>query len=126
MVNTDDLTAKITEMLNNPDEMEQIKAMAQSLMQGGDTQNAGGQNPQSGNDFPPFSADGLGDIADIGSIMNVLKLLKNSGTDNRSNLLMALKPHLAPERRERVDKAVKILKLVSLVPILKQQGILDF
>ena len=67
----------------------------------------------------------LGDI-DIGSMMKVASLLKNSACDNRSNLLLALKPHLSDERQPRVDKAIKILKLVSLIPIFREQGILNF
>ena len=64
-------------------------------------------------------------MPDVSSIMRVVNLLKNSGNDSRSGLLLALKPHLSDERQKRVDKAVKILKLVSLMPILKEQGILN-
>ena len=66
-----------------------------------------------------------GDMPDVAAIMRVVSLLKNQGNDNRSGLLMALKPHLSTERQSRVDKAVKILKLVSLMPILREQGLLN-
>ncbi len=111
----DDIASKITEMLQNPDSVEQIKAMADSLFN------------KSGEETPPKqeAPSSFSDI-DIGSMMKVASLLKNSACDNRSNLLLALKPHLSDERKPRVDKAIKILKLVSLIPVFREQGILNF
>lgn len=63
---------------------------------------------------------------DLGAMMKILNILKTNVSDDRAQLLLALRPHLSEERRHRVDKAVKILKLVSLVPIFKEQGILNF
>ncbi len=109
----EDIASKITEMLQNPESVGQIKAMAESLLKGNEQET------------PPPADSGLGDI-DIGSMMKVASLLKNSACDNRSNLLLALKPHLSDERQPRVDKAIKILKLVSLIPVFREQGILNF
>ena len=114
----DDIASKITEMLQNPDSVEQIKAMADSLFNKGDKSEQ--EAPQKAD-----ALGGFGDI-DIGSMMKVASLLKNSACDNRSNLLLALKPHLSEERQPRVDKAIKILKLVSLIPVFREQGILNF
>lgn len=63
---------------------------------------------------------------DLGAMMKILNILKTNVSDDRAQLLLALRPHLSEERRHRVDKAVKILKLVSLVPIFKEQGLLNF
>lgn len=109
----EDIASKITEMLQNPESVGQIKAMAESLFKGNEQET------------PQPADSGLGDI-DIGSMMKVASLLKNSACDNRSNLLLALKPHLSDERQPRVDKAIKILKLVSLIPVFREQGILNF
>ena len=111
----DDIASKITEMLQNPDSVEQIKAMADSLF------NKGAEESPPKAEMP----SGFGDI-DVGSMMKVASILKNSACDNRSNLLLALKPHLSDERKTRVDKAIKILKLVSLIPVFREQGILNF
>ena len=116
----EDLTSKITELLQSPDSVEQIKAMAASLMGSNDNQNTTEQPKAPLNDI-----SGLGDI-DVGALMKVASILKNSGNDNRSGLLLALKPHLSEERQPRVDKAIKILKLVSLIPVFREQGILNF
>ena len=41
--------------------------------------------------------------------------------------LLALKPHLREERQKKVEKAVKMLKLLSIWSMLKESGMLkDF
>lgn len=107
----DDMSAKIEALLNQPDAMEKLSQAAQSLFGG------------SGGEAAPPSAEGLPDL-DIGAIMNIMGKLNHMGDDNRARLLMALKPHLSEKRRARVDTAVKLLKLASLAPLLKDQGIL--
>ena len=44
--------------------------------------------------------------------------------DKNSELLLALKPHLREERQARVDKAIKLLKLLALWNVLKDSGML--
>ena len=130
----EDLAEKLSGILNDPESMAQVKSMAESLFSGnGTTKN---DNPLSGvlggggSESNPLSTlmkgdNQSGDMPDVAAIMRVVNLLKNQGNDNRSGLLMALKPHLSSERQGRVDKAVKILKLVSLMPILREQGLLN-
>ena len=120
----DDLAEKLSGILNDPESMAQVKSMAESLFSG----NSGGGSPSAGNPLASVFGGGneASDMPDVASIMRVVNLLKNQGEDKRSGLLMALKPHLSEERQSRVDKAVKILKLVSLMPILKEQGLFNF
>lgn len=117
----DDLADKLSGILNDPESMERVKAMAESLFSGKDEGATEERNPIKS----ILAGDNGGDMPDVAAIMRVVNLLKNQGNDNRSGLLMALKPHLSEERRGRVDKAVKILRLVSLMPLLKEQGILN-
>lgn len=44
--------------------------------------------------------------------------------DPRMNFLVALKPNLSEHRRHRVDEAVRILRLLNLVPLLREQHLL--
>ena len=47
--------------------------------------------------------------------------------DSDAALLLALKPHLREERQKKVEKAVKMLKLLSIWSMLKESGMLkDF
>ena len=43
--------------------------------------------------------------------------------NEKTRLLLALKPHLSNERQKRVEKAVKILKLLELAPMLGELGL---
>ena len=50
-----------------------------------------------------------------------------SKNDKNTDLLLALKPHLNEEKQEKIDKAIKILKLLAVWNILKDSGLLkDF
>ena len=102
---------KLTELLNDPEGMERIKNVASSLFGGSDNKSSPKvEEPQAS--FMP-------DI-DPMMIIQLMSAFNNNENDNRANLLLALKPHLSPQRQERVDSAVKLLKLVSLMPLVKQ------
>lgn len=102
----DDLSEKLNNILSDPQSLNRIREMAEGLL---------GEQKTAEND--PF-----GDI-DVGKIMNVVSKIKNSNTSSREKLLLALRPHLKEERRERVDTAVKILKLIEIAPFLKDSGL---
>ncbi len=70
--------------------------------------------------------DIFGDI-DIEAIMKLGELLSNMNnkTDKNTQLLLALKPHLRPENRQKVDNALKLLKILNILPLLKDSGIID-
>ena len=118
----DNLMGNIKGILDDPKSMEQLQSMAASLFGNSDESQP---KPESSNNILG-GLDGFGEFIDMGTLMKIVSALKSSACDERSNLLMAIKPHLSKDRQPRVDKAVKILKLVSLVPILKEQGILNF
>ncbi len=44
--------------------------------------------------------------------------------DDNTRLLHALRPMLGEERRKKLDEAVKIMQMLRLLPLLKNQGIL--
>lgn len=102
------LAEKLSEILNDPEGMARIESLAQSLL------SDNGSQPETA----PDALDGM-------KIAKILSTLKNNGNDNRSQLLLALRPHLSIERQERVDKAIKLLRLVSLLPLLKESGVLS-
>ena len=117
----DDLTQKITSILNDPDSLETIKSIADSLM--GD----GGSNAPKTQDTSPDLSQLFGSVTpdQMGGIMRVMSALNSKGNDNRTALLLALKPHLSEPRRERVDKAVKLLKIASVMPLVTESGIFN-
>lgn len=122
---------KLSEILSDPEGLNKIKALADSLF----AENKEGKTPKKqpesesigdfdlGNlDFGGFS---LPDGFDITKIMGLMSALSNNQQDERSRLLLALKPHLSTPRQQKVDRAVKLLKLASLIPIVKEQGLFD-
>ena len=47
--------------------------------------------------------------------------------DERCALIKSLRPMLSEQRRKKADEAIKLLKLASIIPLLKESGILkDF
>ena len=115
----DDLSSTLSSFLNDPESMSKIQDMANSLF---NDKTDATREPKEREQAQIFG----GDMPDISAITKIMGLMKTQGTDQRAGLLLALKPHLSKERALRVDKAVKILKLVSLVPLLKDEGLLNF
>lgn len=104
----DELSEKLSSLLSDPSGMDKIKEMAKSLL--GDSEEK--SEPEERND------------PDIGKIAKMLSLIKGPGqNDDRVKLLLALKPNLSPQRQQKVDSAIKILKLIELAPLLKDAGI---
>lgn len=109
----DDLSARLAEILNDPESMARVREMAKGILGEGGTPNA----------ETPFANTSL-DPEQISQVMQIVSLLGQDSPDSRADLLLALKPHLGERRRRKVDTAVKLLKLVSLLPLLKESGIL--
>ncbi len=74
----------------------------------------------------PAQEDLFSDI-DIEAIMKLGELLSNMNnkSDKNTQLLLALKPHLRPENRKKADNALKLLKILNILPLLKDSGIID-
>lgn len=112
----DDLSAKLSELLNDPESMNRVRQMAEGLLGGSD-------EPEP----PARGSSGLGDMLgadELQAVMSIVSRMKSSGDDSRTQLLYALRPHLSEERRERADTAIKILKLLDVLPLLKESGLL--
>ncbi len=113
----DDITSKISELISDPEGMAKIQQMAQSLF--GDTESKETPKEKLNNELS------LPDI-DMSSIMKALSFLNTSTDDKRTELLRSLKPYLSNERQKRVDSALKLIRIIHIIPILKEQGLLDF
>lgn len=114
----DELNRKLEDILNDPESMEKVRILAESLL-GDDTANAKSEDTAN-NSTPSLSGE------DVGKIMNILGRLNGASDDSRTKLLLALKPHLTEKRRQKVDSAIKLLKLIELLPLIKESGMLDF
>ncbi len=113
----DELGDKLSAILNDPESMERVKQMAQSLLGGEDSGTAVQNNPA-----PPAALPA--DDINIKQIVSLFSKMKNTADDSRVQLIYALRPHLSEERRARADTAIKLLKLLDMLPFIKESGIL--
>ncbi|MBQ9355411.1 MAG: hypothetical protein IJT84_07010 [Clostridia bacterium] len=108
----DDLSQKLTEILNDEESMNKVRSLAENILSNNETQSN--------------SDDNFGLSAnELSMIMGIIGRLKNGKDDKRTALLSALKPNLSAEKQEKVDVAIKLLKLIEILPLLKESGILS-
>lgn len=62
--------------------------------------------------------------AQLAGMVKMVSALNSRKEDDRTRLLLALRPHLSPEKRDRIDKAVKFLKIMDVLPLIRGAGIL--
>ncbi|MBQ8724413.1 MAG: hypothetical protein IJY74_01920 [Oscillospiraceae bacterium] len=119
----DDLFGKMQSVLSDPESMEQLKELA-ALLGNGDESDSSSQQPEESSENR--EEDG-GGFFDIGMLMQLSSLMSSTGQDEDTALLLALKPHLKEERQKKVDKALKLMKLLTVWKTLKDTGALkDF
>lgn len=79
------------------------------------TINTNNENTSSGFDFSNL---------DINMLMKVQKLMANMNKeDKNTQLIRALRPHIKAERSHKIDQAIKIMQLISMLPLLKDIGL---
>lgn len=99
------------------DDIEMLKGVASSIL-GEDAQPQGAASQS--NEPSILSSLNLSqsDINMMLKAKGIIDKMNNSSSIN-ADLIMALKPHLSPESRDRADKAIRILKLFDVLPYLK-------
>lgn len=112
----DDLTSMLSGLLNSPQGMEQLKNMAGALL-GNQSEEVKGDTTTKDFALPNISPN------EIAGIMKMMKVLKQDTNDSRANLLLSIRPHLSENRQKRVDDAVKILRLIQILPLVKELGL---
>lgn len=119
-----ELEDKLNAILSNPEAMSQVMGLARSLGESGafgapresgeNTQNTQTRNNGGG------ASGNIGDLFSqidpkmIERMLPLLGELGGGGNDERTQLLYALRPFLKPERRDKVERAVKAAKLIHI------------
>lgn len=106
----DDLSEKLDRLLSSPDSMKRIEEMMAAF----------GGMPETPPTEPPPSAmpDPTGDLTPLLKLLPLLGSLQQE--DDNAALLQALRPHLGQERQKRLDDAARMMKLVRLLPLIKE------
>ena len=118
-----EIEEKIGAVLNNPQLMQQIMAMAQSMGSTDSATNADPPEPQ-----PRQTQSPLPDGIDLGSIQRIAGLAQRSQIDNNQRtLLRALRPYLSSDRISKLEKAMRAARLAGVVTtVLGGSGSLFF
>ena len=104
----EELEARLGAILSDPQQMEALRAMANSLMGGAAEAESTEQAPESGD----------------GGLLARLKTLSGGGRASESEqLLRAMQPYMRPQRRTRIDRALKLTRLIGIAAaVMRQYG----
>lgn len=106
----DDLQSKLDALLNSPDSLQQIAQMMATL---------------SPPDDPPPAPAPTPDTPDLSMLLKLAPLLSSLTAENEHTVLLkALRPYLHGEREKRLDESMKLLRMLELLPLLKEGGLL--
>lgn len=96
----------------------------QSVQQGQQGQTVQSSQPNAAAQPSP-PAPPAGDMPDIARIMQIGSVISSSGANDKNiALLYALKPLLKEENQKKVDRLVKIFRLMAAYPLIKESGLL--
>lgn len=118
----DDLTQKLQALLSDPESMKNLAELAAMLKE---PDASAGVQTEAAPVPEPSAASGLPPLPDLGKLMAVGQALAQTDSDENAKLLLALKPHLSPERAKRAERAVRLLRLYRAAGILRETGMLD-
>ncbi len=137
---------RISDLLSSEDGINRIKQMAQMFGLGSDDSepdlsafsgmfSGGGQQESSSSSKRDSASNGpdlgglggLGDLfknIDMGTVMKLMSAYSNAKDGENERLLRALKPMLSDKRQGRVDEAINLMKLIAILPLVKESGLL--
>ncbi len=124
----DDLSSKINDILSDPQALQQIKGLGEKL----GLNNASNKvlhNAESKNDDVSnllSNIPSLGSNDTLSMISRLAPLMSSiNKEDDTTRLLFALRPFLSQERQKKLDEASKLIRMMKLLPLVKDFGILD-
>ncbi len=123
-----DAASQINQILNNPEMLQQIKAISGLLNKSSDSadaNNSPGDTAALSNLKQPSPLDLLGTdgLKTAMKFMPILSELKKD--DETTQLLYAIKPFLSPQRQAKLDEAIRLLRIIKILPLLKNQGLMN-
>ncbi len=116
----DDLAEKITELLSDPEIMNIVKE-ASGLSGPGksrDTKKSEKESDEKNDNFPGFSPELIQSVMKLAPLFSSFKK-----EDKYTRFLNALKPLLSEKRQKKLESSSQILKLIKILPLLKNQGL---
>lgn len=121
----DAMANKINEILQDPENVAQLRSLASMLGGGASASPPGSDAPAAPpSAAPPASFDGIPPdmLQNMMKLVPILRDMRRETPD--TGLLRALRPLLSAPRQKKVDDAIRIMQLLNILPELKQTGIL--
>lgn len=117
----DDITSKLSEFLNNPESLNKIKGLAGLLGQDSDNNSPTQENkPERQNESPEIPIDTMKTVMKFMPIISSI-----NKEDENTKFLQALKPLLGDERKKKIDESIRMIQMMRVIPLLKNQEILS-
>ena len=111
-----DLQAQLNQILSNPEALKQVQSLGEQL---GLTQS---EPPKAAP--PPKQSNAQPNNDMMKMFTQVAPMLNSLNSENNTTaLLHALRPFLSYDRQQKLDKAEKMLKIIKLMPILRENGL---
>ncbi len=111
------------------EDINNLKNMANSILGGNNNSNENTEpareNKSQNNTsapFPDLSSLGLPDMSQFSALLPLLSAFNSH--DDREDFIYALKPLLSKERQRKADESIKFIKLLSIIPLLKEKGLM--
>lgn len=106
-----DFEERLNSILNDPAQMEKITSMAKSLMGGTET-------PQKRTESQQGKESSLFETLDPAMLGRLTKVMGGMNQhDEKRELLEAMKPYLSDRRREKLERAMKLAKMIHMAEI---------
>jgi hypothetical protein len=124
----DDLMETLKNFLNTEEGKQKLNDVA-AMLNGGDSKNELGAlssllgGTEKKNTEPSEGGLDLGGL-DLNMLLKAKELMSNfQGDDKNTQLIKALKPHLKPERQKKADEAMRLMKLIEMLPLIQKSGL---
>lgn len=124
----DDLMETLKSFLNTEEGKNKLNDVAAMLNTGDGKTNLDSLGALLGGAQNSSNAPGMGGLdlggLDLGMLLNVKQLMGNfQGEDKNTALIKALKPHLKPERQKKADEAMRLMRLIEMLPLIQKSGL---
>lgn len=118
MDNINDIIASLS-----AEDIKTLKETAEAIFGNNDNSSASFQSFNENSKKKADSFFGSGTFPDpelFAKIGKIMSFMQGGGSDRRCELIEALKPNLSQRRQQKADEALKILKMLEILPMLSE------
>jgi len=119
----EDLTEKLIKMLGSKENLEKIKNFSNILKD----ENSDSSDLKAEEDLnKEVPQEGMNDLPvdTLNVVMKLMPILSSvNKEDKNTRFLGALRPLLSEKRQKKLDESMKMMQMMKVLPLLKDQGI---